>query len=80
MASSPDPIIAAFEELYEKHGGDCIAIFAELDEAPAKALANAPKSAREFALRYIKGDYTATETNRRVWRARRCASPSERWG
>ncbi len=62
--ASPDPEIAAqedaMEELYIKHDGDLVKIFDELDANPEKALKphNKPKSAREFARKYVAGFYS----------------------
>ena len=62
--AAPDPEVVAQEEameaLYLKHDGDLVAIFQELDANPEKALKphNKPKSAREFARKYVAGSYT----------------------
>jgi len=49
------------EALYQKHGGDVRAIFDELGENPRKALKYPPKSASEFAAKYLDGGYTYTD-------------------
>jgi len=44
-----DPLAQGFADLYVKHGGDLVAIFAVLGEDPGKALKYPPKDAAEFA-------------------------------
>jgi hypothetical protein len=56
--NSGDPMIAALEALYEKHGGDLGAIFEVLGEDPKKAIKYPPKDANEFATKYLSGAYT----------------------
>jgi hypothetical protein len=62
--AAPDPEIVAQEEameaLYNKHDGDLVRIFDELGANPEKALKphNKPKSAREFARKYVAGFYS----------------------
>mmetsp|Transcript_25369 Transcript_25369/g.30064 ORF Transcript_25369/g.30064 Transcript_25369/m.30064 type:complete len:524 (-) Transcript_25369:201-1772(-) len=55
---SGDPMIAALEQLYTKHGGDLAAIFQVLGEDPKKALKYPPKDASTFANKYLSGAYT----------------------
>ena len=65
-----DPEIAqreeAMVELYNKHDGDLVAIFGELNENPEKALKphNKPKSAREFARKMVAGFYSLLKDER----------------
>ena len=62
--TGPDPEVAAqedaMEKLYIKHDGDLVKIFDELNANPEKALKphNKPKSAREFARKYVAGFYS----------------------
>ena len=55
--------LEALEILYDKHGGDLDMIFAELKANPAKAKKphHAPKSAREFASKFLEGFYSVIE-------------------
>ena len=48
------------EDIYSKHNGDLDAIFAELKSDPTKAKKphNRPKSAAEFASKYLEGRYS----------------------
>jgi len=51
---------SALVALYEKHEGDLDAIFAELGQSPEKAKKphHRPKSAAEFAAKFMEGYYT----------------------
>lgn len=70
--AEPDPEIAqredAMAELYNKHDGDLVAIFDELQENPEKALKphNKPKSAREFARKMVAGFYSLLKDEERA--------------
>lgn len=44
-----DPSLAPLKALYATHGGDLVAIFAELGDDPGKAIKYPPKDADEFA-------------------------------
>jgi hypothetical protein len=49
--SQDDPSLAPIIELYEKHAGDIVNIFAELGDNPGKAIKYPPKDAKEFAVK-----------------------------
>lgn len=55
--------LEALESLYDKHGGDLDLLFSELKANPAKAKKphHAPKSAREFASKFLEGYYSVIE-------------------
>eukprot|EP00597_Dinobryon_sp_UTEXLB2267_P016765 CAMPEP_0201092274 /NCGR_PEP_ID=MMETSP0812-20130820/870_1 /ASSEMBLY_ACC=CAM_ASM_000668 /TAXON_ID=98059 /ORGANISM="Dinobryon sp., Strain UTEXLB2267" /LENGTH=105 /DNA_ID=CAMNT_0047343791 /DNA_START=23 /DNA_END=340 /DNA_ORIENTATION=+ len=65
MSLDDQEALERLEALYEKHGGDLDDIFAELRADPSKAKKphHRPKSAREFASKYMEGFYSLVEDN-----------------
>lgn len=62
-AAASAATLDSLEKLYEKHAGNVDLIFDELGANPAKAKKShhAPKTAREFALKFSKGYYDVIE-------------------
>jgi len=62
-AAASAATLDSLEKLYEKHAGNVDLIFDELGANPAKAKKShhAPKTAREFALKFSEGYYDVIE-------------------
>eukprot|EP00614_Pseudopedinella_elastica_P024167 CAMPEP_0172622542 /NCGR_PEP_ID=MMETSP1068-20121228/121213_1 /TAXON_ID=35684 /ORGANISM="Pseudopedinella elastica, Strain CCMP716" /LENGTH=235 /DNA_ID=CAMNT_0013430727 /DNA_START=28 /DNA_END=735 /DNA_ORIENTATION=- len=58
----PEPaeedFVTPLVDLYNKHSGDLVKMFEELEEDPGKALKYPPSSAEDFAAKYVVGKYT----------------------
>lgn len=61
-SNAVEDTLESLQQLYQKHNGDLDEIFAHLGSSPEKAKKphNKPKSAEDFAQRYLEGFYTLT--------------------